>query len=289
MSQDSVTSTGTVVVPVVPEGGNTRTPSVRINPAVSWCFTLNNYTDEDLGAMVPKFQGLARKYYFAKEVGESGTPHLQGTIHFKKKVRPVSLGLNPGIHWEKRKGTWEQAVAYCQKEDGQKYCFGFKPLRPLKKLPTEVMLFPWQQTVLDMVQAEPDDRSIVWIHEKIGAVGKTTFMKHLMRFEAAIPLEGKKADMLYIAQQNESDLYIMDLERSMEQFVSYASMEKVKNGAYMCGKYEGGIVDRNCPHFIVFANFAPEREKLSLDRWKVFTISEDKELIVDDGLPVFNM
>ncbi len=288
MSQLSVTSNGTVVVPVVPEGGNTISPSVRISPAKAWCFTWNNYTEDDIGSMVPRFQELAKKYYFAKEVGESGTPHLQGTVEFKKKIRPLSLRLSPSIHWEKRKGTWDQSVAYCQKDDGEKYQHGFKPKRPLKPLACELIMFPWQQSVLDMVQREPDDRTIVWIWEDLGAVGKTTFLKYLMRFEEAIPLEGKKADCLMMAHQNESEIYIMDLERSIEQFVSYAAIEKVKNGCFMSGKYEGGIVNRNCPHMVIFANFPPERTKLSLDRWDVYKINGDKELVADLAEPEFN-
>ncbi len=277
------------IVPVVPEGGNTRTPSRQISPAKAWCFTWNNYTDDDVSSIVPKFQELAKKYYFAKEVGESGTPHLQGTIEFKTKVRPLSLRLSTDIHWEKRKGTWDQAVEYCRKEDGDKYSHGFKPKRPLRPLACETMMFPWQQEVLDMVIAEPDDRTILWIWEEIGAVGKTTFLKYLMRFQEAIPLEGKKSDCLYMAQMNESEIYIMDLERSMESFVSYASIEKVKNGCFMSGKYEGGIVDRNCPHMVIFANFAPDKSKLSCDRWKVFTINHLKELVEDVPIaPLFN-
>lgn len=45
----------------------------------AWCFTLNNYTDEDIIA----YQNLKCKYIvFSKEVGESGTPHLQGYFYF---------------------------------------------------------------------------------------------------------------------------------------------------------------------------------------------------------------
>ncbi len=42
------------VVPLVPEGGNTSSPSsVRIVPSKRWCFTLNNYTDSQVGSMEP--------------------------------------------------------------------------------------------------------------------------------------------------------------------------------------------------------------------------------------------
>lgn len=281
------------VDPIVPAGGNTILPAGtttrQISPAKAWVFTLNNYTEEEiLSSIVPQFQEKATRWYFAKEVGESGTPHLQGTVEFKKKLRPLSLGLNRGIHWEKRGGTWEDSVKYCQKEDGEKYFGGFRPKRPLDRLPCEDNMFPWQQKVVDMITEKPDARTVVWIWEPVGGVGKTTFMKFLMRFHGAIPLEGKKSDILNVAAQFDSDLYLYDIERSLEQFVSYSSIEKIKNGMYMNGKYEGGIVDRNPPHVLIFANFAPDYEKLSLDRWNVFTIENNDLLPWQRFAPIFN-
>ena len=39
-------------------------------------------------------------------------------------------------------------------------------------------------------------------------------------------------------------------------------------------KYEGGYKLFNSPHIIVFANMAPQYERLSKDRWKVRNIDE---------------
>ncbi len=280
----------TSIVPGVPEGGNTITPSVpQISPAKHWVFTYNNATPIQISSIVLKFQLIAKKYYFAEEIGESGTPHLQGVVEFKKKVRPNTALGGHSLHWEKRKGTWDEAVEYCQKDNGDKHFWGFKPRRALKALPCEIMLFPWQQSVMDIVNGEPDDRTIHWIWEPVGNVGKTTFIKWLMRFHEAVPLEGKKNDILHIAAENPSDLYVFDMERSLENFVSYASIEKVKNGCFMSGKYEGKIVNGNCPHLIVFANFAPETEKLSLDRWKILQICDHELVDYVATQPLFNL
>lgn len=51
-------------------GGNT------ISPARKWCFTLNNYCNSDIENLCSKLSSVAR-YLFTKEIGQSGTPHLQ--------------------------------------------------------------------------------------------------------------------------------------------------------------------------------------------------------------------
>lgn len=84
----------------------------------NWCFTLNNYTESE----VNEFENWCFRYLiYGIEVGESGTPHIQGYIELDKKVRMSAMKkLNNKIHWETRMGTQEQAVEYCKKEGNWK-------------------------------------------------------------------------------------------------------------------------------------------------------------------------
>lgn len=80
----------------------------------SWVYTLNNYTSEE----IIKLESLeCLRHLCGKEVGNNGTPHLQGYIRFKKPCR-FSWWKNqfPRIHVEIRRGTEGEAVAYCQKD-----------------------------------------------------------------------------------------------------------------------------------------------------------------------------
>ena len=103
----------------------------RVNPAKAWCFTLNNYTEEEYGALVQQFQTLADEYFYivGKEVGEQGTPHLQGYIEKRAgRFRPLPLfevkransnqegALTNCMHFEKAKGNRKQNWKYCSKE-----------------------------------------------------------------------------------------------------------------------------------------------------------------------------
>lgn len=56
-----------------------------------WCFTFNNYTSGDLLKIKTALETSAGSEVVSaivgEEVGESGTPHLQAYIHFKKRLR----------------------------------------------------------------------------------------------------------------------------------------------------------------------------------------------------------
>ena len=89
-----------------------------------WCFTLNNYTDEEWA----KVQGLQVAYLcVGKEVGESGTPHLQGFVIFPKRKRLNAVReVFSRAHWEVARGSSQQASEYCKK-DGDYFEIGECP------------------------------------------------------------------------------------------------------------------------------------------------------------------
>lgn len=82
--------------------------------ARNWCFTLNNYKEED----PDKLLALPCAYIIiGKEVGDFKTPHLQGYVEFSTALRLTGLKkIDPRIHWEPRRGTREQARDYCMKD-----------------------------------------------------------------------------------------------------------------------------------------------------------------------------
>jgi hypothetical protein len=86
-----------------------------------WCFTLNNYTEEEelmLRDLVG--QGMVTYLLYGHEVGEEGTPHLQGYLETKQKYSLRTLKgklMNNRIHLEKARGSLEQNQVYCRKQD----------------------------------------------------------------------------------------------------------------------------------------------------------------------------
>lgn len=95
-----------------------------------WCFTINNPTEED--SLVP-LQEAAVYVIAGKEVGEGGTPHLQGYCYFRTSKSLAQLKvLLPRAHLEAQKGTLEQAIDYCKKE-GDFHEVGTPPMTPKRK------------------------------------------------------------------------------------------------------------------------------------------------------------
>lgn len=80
----------------------------------TWCFTLNNPTQEETDILVLD-QGITYGV-IGKEKGESGTPHLQGCLTFERTHRLSCLKkLSPRAHWEPCRNK-EASHTYCKKE-----------------------------------------------------------------------------------------------------------------------------------------------------------------------------
>lgn len=252
--------------------GNTKTKSQtkkRETACKNWCFTLNNWNQAEYDALILLLK--MDQFIIGKEIGENKTPHLQGFVIFDKKKRMSECKeFNKRIHWEPCKGSINSNIAYCSK-DGDYFAQRLNVVRPLKVLKDE-QLYEWQKKIVEIVKICPDDRTIYWYWEPKGCAGKTTFSKYLSHHYQAVPISGKKNDILYCCAEFPSDIYIMDIERSMEDYVPYGALEKVKDGYYMCAKYESKPIVRNSPHIFVFANFAPDESQMSKDRWKITLI-----------------
>lgn len=83
----------------------------------NWCFTINNYEECDennvFGMSVDSVYTVC-----GKEVGESGTPHLQGFVSFKNEKSLAQMqDYIPRSHLEKKRGTFKEASDYCKKDN----------------------------------------------------------------------------------------------------------------------------------------------------------------------------
>lgn len=78
-----------------------------------WCFTLNNPTEAD-----KPLDWDVQYVIYQSEKGKEGTPHYQGYLELARISRISALKkIHPTAHWERRKGSQAQAIAYCSKQD----------------------------------------------------------------------------------------------------------------------------------------------------------------------------
>lgn len=88
-------------------------------PSRSWVFTVNNWTEVQLDNLKELASDDKECVYtvIGKEVGESGTPHLQGCITFKSPKRRAAVSkLIPSAFVDRARSV-AHARAYCTKED----------------------------------------------------------------------------------------------------------------------------------------------------------------------------
>lgn len=269
--------------PIPPPLKNSKQP----NKAKQWCFTLNNFTADEIVLLKQKFEELCHLWIFEEESGESGTPHLQGYINLKDKMRPTEFKLSSRIHWEVKgkKSTELENIFYCSKDfrnHGNKVYHSLNVTipRPLKLITPDR---GYQKYILNLISQPPDDRTINWFWEDVGGVGKSSFCKYLIhKNDACYLTEGKKSDIMnmvynYVLEKY-LDLVVVDIPRSNTN-ISYKSLEEIKNGIISNTKYETGTKIINSPHIIVFANWAPDVSKMSADRWNIHKIDSNYELV----------
>ena len=261
-------------------GSNTGTPPSpapsdpkRAVQAHFWSWTLNNYEMEQMEQMEHLLRHECEWFVFQEEVGENGTPHLQGTMKLRVKQRMTQLKkLNPKIHWEATRSV-SASLAYCQKEktrSGRQVVYGIEIPEPLEIDEP----YGWQLQVVDILKTKPDKRTIHWFWEPKGNVGKTTLCKYLVVKHNALMLTGKSTDMFHMLAKNPTKrtLVIVDVPRSSAGYVNYGAIEQIKNGLVFSGKYEGAQLVFNSPHVIAFANSAPDLKEMSSDRWHIVQI-----------------
>lgn len=317
----------------------------------NWCFTWNNYTEDDCKSIeswvTPEGLGF-RCVMYGREVGASGTPHLQGffVAHTVKSFSSLKKVLPAALHIEKMKGRIEHNVKYCTKDGTGIVLLGELPMSSKEKGAAGVAggpfghlgkqfattnsnwaalqrdaaaglslkecsakypamfgqyhkgflstwelhrpdpefhlgkkhssLYAWQRALLEIVARDAHDRHVIWVWSAAGNVGKTAMCKHLCSQNGFTMIgNGATRDMTCAWKCGNT---VVDIARSETDEVNYGFIEKAKDGMVFSSKYLSGtkIADGHKPcHVVCFANEAPKIERLSLDRWQIYTIGPD--------------
>lgn len=276
-----------------------------------WVFTWNNYfivapEAPEIDIISAKLEACklledslkeyCKEYIFQCEIGKCGTPHIQGYLNLIKKMRLTAIKKTFGsaIHWETMKGTKEQASKYCVKLDSKDphvkdpFCFGMDIPTPKAIYVNEIAIkdfYPWQKKVLEMMVLKPDNRTINVVYDPAGCAGKTILCKAALDFNGFTCGGGSAKDIAcFVAllsekhNLNEITTFFFNFARDQEK-IPYKSIEAVKDGLVFSPKYESCTIRFNNPHIWLMTNNLLDWSKLTNDRWKIWAINSNKELI----------
>lgn len=143
-----------------------------------WCFTLNNYTNEDIKAVN---EMKCRYIIVGKEIGESGTPHLQGYVEYDNAIRMGTLkAIIPRAHLDVARGNSIENKNYCSKDGDILREDGERSLTQAEKGDSEAKRWKdaWEGAKKGEWDLIPDDIKIRY-YNGLKAIGKDHMPKAL--------------------------------------------------------------------------------------------------------------
>jgi len=257
-----------------------------------WIFSITWFTDLASQSVAHKaFEQLAKRFvYQFEKCPTTGAIHLQGYVNLRKKSYYTGKKLGATLSALGLKGVTCKPASNAGKVALQSYCmkdetrvagpFADHPIYLGQDLNCMSNPRPWQKSVMDIIEKEPDDRTIHWICDLGGNVGKSKLLKYLCYKKKAkrVPLGNATQIKTNVFAQGAHRCYVVDLPRttgnqeSMKDLIS--ALEEIKNGwvsSAMYGKYQELMMQP--PHVFVISNEYPPVAMMSLDRWKLYSIN----------------
>lgn len=259
-------------------------------------YSAGDYTHNDIIKFIKRY---AKKYVFQKETGDTGYVHYQGRLSLIKKRRvgeikriwsadaesPMPNYFEPTVSEEHKKIAF-----YCMKQD-TRTDGPWKDTDEELYIPRHVReideLRPFQQYILDHVD-EWDKRSINVIYCEHGNAGKSVLVAYLRayRIARALPPVNDYKDLLrMVCDLPTSRCYLFDMPRSLNKdrlYQFFSAVETIKDGYAYDDRYQFKEKVFDCPNIWIFTNTMPDFNMLSLDRWILWTIDENYNLVKMD-------
>ena len=238
----------------------------------------------------------AKKWVFQKEKGDSGYIHYQGRISLIKKREPEVLK-----NVLRRAGDLDcfQFIAPTTTAEHQKEAFyamkedtriegPFRDTDEERYIPRQIReieeLRPFQQTIIEKAN-EWDTRSINIIYCEHGNMGKSILVGYLRAYgiaRALPPVNDYKDLLRMVCDLPTSRCYLFDMPRSLNKdrlYQFFSAVETIKDGYAYDDRYQFKEKVFDCPNIWIFTNTMPDFNMLSLDRWKLWTIDNEFNLV----------
>jgi len=231
---------------------------------------------------------IAKKWTFQLEEGsQSGYRHYQGRMSLKVKARMASVkdALVPEVHLSPTSSANRDNMFYVMKDETRvegpwSDSDDYVP----KRFQGVPQWRPWQKQVYESIMEAADDRKVNVIVDPKGNNGKTFLAMWLLAHKKAMylpPMNDIKDMMRAVMDMEKHECYILDLPRAMPKKNlrgAMAAIEQLKNGYAYDDRYSFRYEQFEPPHIWVFSNVSLDTEYLSVDRWRVWSITPDQTL-----------
>lgn len=237
-----------------------------------------------------------KKYTWQHEKGETGYQHWQGRFSLKVKERKNTLikKIIPSVHISPTSDENKDNMFYVMKEDTRiagpwsdrdKEIYIPRQYRGLLEC-----LRPYQQYIWDSYEIF-DSRKINLIIDYTGGRGKSTIASLCELYERGIDLpvvnDAKQliesvCDILMAKEERVPGIMFLDMPRAMKQDKLrgiYTALEQIKKGKVVDLRYHYKEWWFDSPQIWVFTNEKPKLKWLTIDRWVLWTITDDFSLI----------
>lgn len=237
-----------------------------------------------------------KKFTFQGEIGESGYRHWQGRFSLKVKERKTTLvkKIIPGMHVSVTSDENKDNMFYVMKEetredgpwtDRDREVFIPRQYRGLLE-----NLRPYQKYIWDSFDIF-ESRKINLIIDHKGAMGKSTIASlcdlHGRGVDLPVVNDAKQliesvCDILMGRDIRSPGVMFLDMPRAMKQDKLrgiYTALEQIKKGKVVDLRYHYKEWWFDSPQIWVFTNEEPKLKWLTHDRWVLWSLSDDWELI----------
>lgn len=244
-----------------------------------------------------------KKWTFQQEAGEqTGYLHWQGRCSLKVKSRLATLTnkLIAGaelvaFHFSITSDANKTNAFYVMKPETRVAGPWADTDQVEEPLPRDVVAlieadswYPWQRSFIAKC-ASYEQRKINILFDPIGNRGKSAVVRYLCCKGLArkIPMLNSVKDIMgYVLNFEHSKAYIVDMPRAVHKnglLEFWSALENVKDGYAFDIRYKPRERHADPPVVWVITNVIPATELLSRDRWQLWRITDDKELVLQDG------
>lgn len=254
--------------------GNTASTGTKNTQKYRWCFTffVNDDGEPSASQLSQLISVHSKEYGFQlEEAPTTKKLHYQGWLSLKnKEYMQTVCNILPSAHIEPMKDIWK-SKKYCSKEESR-VAGPWDQTSIFIETIDRNHFYDWQHKCYEILMRKPNNRTIHWVYEPKGNCGKTAFCKYMAVHNGAIVFNNAPTKDIAFALPAAPRIVLFNMSRSSENRFNYNAVEAIKDGLIFSPKYEGRMKIFDSPHVMIFANFEPEYNALSIDRWCIYRI-----------------